>query len=318
MGCLKLHTVNNTDLKISWVNECVSSAKTEKKARSVYLYGFNTQEKVDEISGSRSHYTAQFWEYDPRIVTRWNRDPVTFPWQSPYAINNNNPIVFTDPLGLFGSRKEAREYKKEHGLKGKIHKGNDGIFSIDDKKGGASYFRDHSLDDVSNVLGRQEDGVIKSVLSITDKASRPSSGTQGSGGANYMAGALVISTGLIADDPTVVGVLDDIAIPFIIGGAYVLDKISAGKGNSSYPGPWTYTYQHPSQNPIHNPPNGFDPKETPPNLGTAAKWLIGGRLVYEMYDEYQQRMNQIGVQPYVVPRDNTNVVHPQFIPYRPR
>ncbi|HBK83759.1 MAG TPA: hypothetical protein DDZ41_09220 [Flavobacterium sp.] len=75
---------------------------------------------------------------------------------------------------------------------------------------------------------------------------------------------------------------------------------------------------HPSQNPINNPPNGFDPKETPPGIGTGTKLLIGGRLIYEMYDEYQQQMNQIRMQPYITPKDNTNVVQPQFIPYRPR
>ena len=52
------------------------------------------------------------------------------------------------------------------------------------------------------------------------------------------------------------------------------------------------------------------------DLNTAAKWLVGGRLIYEMYDEYQQRTNKIVEQPYIVPKDNTNVVQPQFIPYR--
>lgn len=107
-----------------------------------YRYGYNTQESVDEISGVKNHYTAPFWEYDPRVVTRWNRDPVTYPWQSPYAINNNNPIIFSDPLGLFGSRKEAREYRKEHNLNGRIRIDNEGYYSIDDKKAGTSIFKD--------------------------------------------------------------------------------------------------------------------------------------------------------------------------------
>ncbi len=141
-----------------------------------YRYGWQNQERVDEISGVGNHYTAPYWEYDPRVVTRWNRDPVTFPWQSPYVINNNNPIVFTDPLGLFGSRGEAREYKKEHGLKGRIQKGDDGIFAINNKREGTSYFRDPSLDDVPNLIGRQEDGVIKSVMVSPDETPSPSTG----------------------------------------------------------------------------------------------------------------------------------------------
>src|SRR5690554_4076544 len=49
-----------------------------------YKYGYNTQERVDEISGKGNHYTAPYWEYDPRVVHRWNRDPLAFkyPWQS--------------------------------------------------------------------------------------------------------------------------------------------------------------------------------------------------------------------------------------------
>ena len=65
-----------------------------------YRFGFNTQEKVDEINGSvGTHYTAQFWEYDARIGVRWNRDPITMPWHSPYAVLNGNPIAFVDPQG---------------------------------------------------------------------------------------------------------------------------------------------------------------------------------------------------------------------------
>jgi hypothetical protein len=67
-----------------------------------YKFGYNTQEHTDEIKGSGNHYTAKFWEYDPRVVTRWNKDPITSPWQTPYTINNNNPIQYTDPDGDVG------------------------------------------------------------------------------------------------------------------------------------------------------------------------------------------------------------------------
>jgi hypothetical protein len=100
MGCLKLHTVNNTDLKISWVNKCVRSEKSEKKARSVYLFGFNGQEKDDEVYGSDgTSYTAEYWQYDSRLGRRWNIDPVVKPWESPYACFNNSPIRIADPDG---------------------------------------------------------------------------------------------------------------------------------------------------------------------------------------------------------------------------
>jgi RHS repeat-associated protein len=60
------------------------------------------QEKDDEIAGSGNSYTAEYWQYDSRLGRRWNVDPITYPWQSSYAAFNNNPIYFTDPLGLEG------------------------------------------------------------------------------------------------------------------------------------------------------------------------------------------------------------------------
>lgn len=65
-----------------------------------YRYGHNGQEKDDEIF--QGAYTAEYWEYDSRTLRRWNIDPVTYPWQSPYACFNNNPIYFADPSGLEG------------------------------------------------------------------------------------------------------------------------------------------------------------------------------------------------------------------------
>jgi len=72
---------------------------------SGYRFGFNGQEKDNEITGvTGTHYTAEFWEYDSRIGRRWNIDPMTpkYPWQSPYACFNNNPIYYSDPSGLEG------------------------------------------------------------------------------------------------------------------------------------------------------------------------------------------------------------------------
>ncbi|MFN6378635.1 MAG: hypothetical protein ACK4WD_05130 [Flavobacteriales bacterium] len=79
-------------------------------------YGFNSQEKTDEISGSGNHYTAEYWEYDSRLGRRWNLDPMFFkyPWQSPYSAFNNNPIRFSDPLGLEGEDEVAPAGHKEH------------------------------------------------------------------------------------------------------------------------------------------------------------------------------------------------------------
>ncbi len=69
-----------------------------------YRYGFGGQEKVDEISGSGNSYTAEYWQYDPRLGRRWNNDPIMKPWESPYATFSNNPIYYNDPLGLDASQ----------------------------------------------------------------------------------------------------------------------------------------------------------------------------------------------------------------------
>jgi len=68
-----------------------------------YKYGHNGQLKDDEISGSGNMYTAEYWEYDSRLIRRWNTDPIEKPWESPYACFNGNPIYFKDPSGLQGS-----------------------------------------------------------------------------------------------------------------------------------------------------------------------------------------------------------------------
>ncbi|MBK8659365.1 MAG: hypothetical protein IPN22_10995 [Bacteroidetes bacterium] len=69
-----------------------------------YRYGFNGQEKDDEVYGSGNINTAEFWQYDTRLGRRWNVDPLTYEWQSSYAAFNNNPVYFNDPLGLQGER----------------------------------------------------------------------------------------------------------------------------------------------------------------------------------------------------------------------
>jgi hypothetical protein len=77
-----------------------------------YRYGFGSQEKDDKISGIGNSYTAKYWQYDSRLGRRWNTDPIIYPWQSTYTTFNNNPIVFNDPLGLYGEKKAKRKRKR--------------------------------------------------------------------------------------------------------------------------------------------------------------------------------------------------------------
>ena len=72
-----------------------------------YRYGFNGQEKVDEVNGSGNHNTAEFWEYDTRLTRRWNLDPIIKEWESPYSTFAENPILYMDANGLDWYKNEA-------------------------------------------------------------------------------------------------------------------------------------------------------------------------------------------------------------------
>jgi hypothetical protein len=64
-----------------------------------YRWGFNGQQREDDIAGEGNHNTAKFWEYDTRLGRRWNLDPVDKPHLSKYATLANNPIVNVDKPG---------------------------------------------------------------------------------------------------------------------------------------------------------------------------------------------------------------------------
>src|SRR5690625_4753177 len=87
----------------SWVNEEVL-VRVCDEVGDRYRFGFNGQEKVNEMSGMGNHNTAEFWEYDTRLGRRWNVDPKSglMPNESPYAVNHGNPIVYKDTKGDFG------------------------------------------------------------------------------------------------------------------------------------------------------------------------------------------------------------------------
>lgn len=84
-----------------------------------YRFGFNGQEKDDEVFGATgTSYTAEFWQYDPRVARRWNIDPVNIPSLSPYHAFGLNPIFNVDPKG-----DKAGDYISRTGK----HLGTDGI-----------------------------------------------------------------------------------------------------------------------------------------------------------------------------------------------
>lgn len=64
-----------------------------------YRYGFNGQEKDNDISGNGNLNTAEFWEYDTRVGRRWNLDPKPRVGISDYSTFDDNPISNNDPDG---------------------------------------------------------------------------------------------------------------------------------------------------------------------------------------------------------------------------
>jgi hypothetical protein len=73
--------------------------QVSNKINDGYRFGYNGQEKVDEIAGAGNHNTAEFWEYDTRLGRRWNRDLIVKSSESPYLCFGGNPILYSDPKG---------------------------------------------------------------------------------------------------------------------------------------------------------------------------------------------------------------------------
>jgi RHS repeat-associated protein len=93
-------TINFASM-LRMTNILVNTPTAPLAFRNKYRYGYNGQEKVDEVSGPGNHYVFAEREYDPRLP-RWGAiDPMfsKYPNISPYAFGNNNPIFFVDNDG---------------------------------------------------------------------------------------------------------------------------------------------------------------------------------------------------------------------------
>lgn len=67
-----------------------------------YRYGFQGQEKDDEVKGNGNQYDYGFRIYDPRIAKFLSRDPLfkSYPFYTPYQYAANTPIWAIDLDGL--------------------------------------------------------------------------------------------------------------------------------------------------------------------------------------------------------------------------
>jgi hypothetical protein len=73
--------------------------RTYTTAGNGYRYGFNGQERDNEVSGIGNINTAEYWEYDTRLGRRWNVDPVFKEWESSYSCFSDNPLNLIDING---------------------------------------------------------------------------------------------------------------------------------------------------------------------------------------------------------------------------
>lgn len=130
-----------------------------------YRYGFNGQEKVDEINGAGNHNTALFWEYDTRLGRRWNLDPVVKFWQSSYACFSNSPIWKLDPNG------DDDYYSRKGAYLGSVGESN-GIMRVETE--------DHTYAKAKET-GEQQGKIITVDPGIGNEIKRMASNTFGSG-----------------------------------------------------------------------------------------------------------------------------------------
>ena len=67
-----------------------------------YRYGFQGQEKDDELKGEGNSLNYTFRMHDPRVGRFFAVDPLThkYPWYSPYQFGGNKPISFIELEGL--------------------------------------------------------------------------------------------------------------------------------------------------------------------------------------------------------------------------
>jgi RHS repeat-associated protein len=89
----------------------------------------------NEVKGNGNSYTTEFRQYDPRVGRWLSLDPLMnqFPWMSPYLAFDNNPVYYTDPLGLAAEGGAEGGEENESG-----NECDDGNFTLDQRSSGKS------------------------------------------------------------------------------------------------------------------------------------------------------------------------------------
>ena len=84
------------------IEQVVTSTETCTVAVGEYRYGFQGQEKDDEVKGSGNSVNYKYRMHDPRIGRFFSVDPLapSYPHNSPYAFSENRVIDGVELEGL--------------------------------------------------------------------------------------------------------------------------------------------------------------------------------------------------------------------------
>jgi RHS repeat-associated protein len=126
-----------------------------------YRYGFQGQEKDDEIKGAGNSINYKYRMHDPRLGRLFSVDPLfrEYPWNSPYAFSENRVI---DGIEL-----EGLEYHRVHGKVGEgksmlrvaqaldYENGGFSVQIVGVKENTPNYFTENNIDPVKIAYGQQ-------------------------------------------------------------------------------------------------------------------------------------------------------------------
>ncbi|RXM50310.1 RHS repeat-associated core domain-containing protein [Chryseobacterium sp. CH25] len=165
------------NIRISFTKNSVGLLEVTD-TNNYYPFGLNHISEFKGLLGGYLNYKYKgkelqetgIYDYGARMympdIGRWSSpDPLSelAPSWAPYRYAYNNPLRYIDPKGLFESRKEARQYRREHNLHGSIKRQKDGSYAINDRDNMISYAKGNDSDLTASDT-HDNDGVVESVL----------------------------------------------------------------------------------------------------------------------------------------------------------